>query len=174
MKELRLAFINYQRQFYKEDDMYDMIQQSDQNRAILAGSYDDHILSIKSKLTNNMERYTLEEIRNERLCISPMRREQLELVVDAFKKAYPSNYEGMDTDRYFRPTGYYRFYNRNGSMRGDWYGSSANDYSHMATNVSIQAMRTISFEDIALDGVKTVDPATLNEMAEKHGIKFKF
>jgi hypothetical protein len=41
---LRELFISYQSQFYREDEMYDLIAQSDQNRAIIAGSYDEFIM----------------------------------------------------------------------------------------------------------------------------------
>jgi hypothetical protein len=44
IETLRELFISYQSQFYNENEMYDLIQQSDQNRAIIAGSYDEYIM----------------------------------------------------------------------------------------------------------------------------------
>jgi hypothetical protein len=44
IETLRELFISYQSQFYNENEMYDLIAQSDQNRAIKAGDYDDHIM----------------------------------------------------------------------------------------------------------------------------------
>ena len=44
IETLRQLFISYQSQFYNENEMYDLIAQSDQNRAIVAGSYDEHIV----------------------------------------------------------------------------------------------------------------------------------
>lgn len=52
MEELREQFINYQSQFYRDDEMYDLIAQSDQNRAIRAGSYDTFIQENKTKILN--------------------------------------------------------------------------------------------------------------------------
>lgn len=42
-QEKRQAFIEHQKQFYKDDDMYDSIAQFDQQNAILGGSYDEYI-----------------------------------------------------------------------------------------------------------------------------------
>ena len=44
IETLRELFISYQSQFYNENEMYDLIAQSDQNRAIIAGDYDEHIM----------------------------------------------------------------------------------------------------------------------------------
>lgn len=44
IETLRQLFISYQSQFYNENEMYDLIAQSDQNIAIVAGSYDEHIV----------------------------------------------------------------------------------------------------------------------------------
>lgn len=44
IETLRELFISYQSQFYREDEMHDLIEQSDQNRAIIAGSYDEYIM----------------------------------------------------------------------------------------------------------------------------------
>ena len=41
---LRELFISYQSQFYNENEMYDLIAQSDQNQSIERGGYDDYIL----------------------------------------------------------------------------------------------------------------------------------
>ena len=43
IEEKREAFIEYQKQFYKEDEAYDLIAQSDQNVAIRVGKYDEFI-----------------------------------------------------------------------------------------------------------------------------------
>lgn len=42
-QEKRKAFIEYQKKFYKDNDMYDSIAQFDQENAILGGSYDEYI-----------------------------------------------------------------------------------------------------------------------------------
>jgi hypothetical protein len=42
-EQKREVFIEYQRQFYNENGMYDLIAQSDQNTAINAGKYDEYI-----------------------------------------------------------------------------------------------------------------------------------
>jgi len=42
-QEKRKAFVEYQKQFYKDDDVYDSIAQFDQENAILGGSYDEYI-----------------------------------------------------------------------------------------------------------------------------------
>lgn len=44
IETLRQLFISYQSQFYNENEMYDLIAQSDQNRAIIAGNYDEYIM----------------------------------------------------------------------------------------------------------------------------------
>ena len=44
IETLRELFISYQSQFYNENEMYSLIEQSDQNRAIIAGGYDEHIM----------------------------------------------------------------------------------------------------------------------------------
>ncbi len=44
IETLRQLFISYQSQFYDENEMYSLIAQSDQNRAIIAGSYDEYIM----------------------------------------------------------------------------------------------------------------------------------
>lgn len=44
IETLRELFISYQSQFYSENEMYSLIEQSDQNRAIVAGGYDEHIM----------------------------------------------------------------------------------------------------------------------------------
>ncbi len=44
IETLRQLFISYQSQFYDENEMYSLIEQSDQNRAIISGSYDDYIM----------------------------------------------------------------------------------------------------------------------------------
>lgn len=44
IETLRELFISYQSQFYNENEMYDLIAQSDQSQAIKRGSYDEHIL----------------------------------------------------------------------------------------------------------------------------------
>jgi 16S rRNA G527 N7-methylase RsmG len=44
IETLRELFINYQSQFYNENEMYNLIAQSDQSQAIKRGSYDEHIL----------------------------------------------------------------------------------------------------------------------------------
>jgi hypothetical protein len=44
IETLRELFISYQSQFYNENEMYDLITQSDQNRAIIAGGYDEFII----------------------------------------------------------------------------------------------------------------------------------
>lgn len=44
IKTLRELFLIYQSQFYNENDMYALIAQSDQDRAIVAGSYDEYII----------------------------------------------------------------------------------------------------------------------------------
>jgi hypothetical protein len=44
IETLRQLFISYQSQFYDENEMYSLIEQSDQNRAIIAGSYDEYIM----------------------------------------------------------------------------------------------------------------------------------
>jgi len=44
IETLRELFISYQSQFYNETEMYDLIAQSDQNRAIIAGGYDEFIM----------------------------------------------------------------------------------------------------------------------------------
>lgn len=49
MEELREAYITYQSQFYT-DEMYDQIQQSDQNNSIRAGGYDT-IIKTKFNIT---------------------------------------------------------------------------------------------------------------------------
>ena len=46
IETLRELFISYQSQFYNENEMYDLIAQSDQNRAITAGGYDEHIMEM--------------------------------------------------------------------------------------------------------------------------------
>lgn len=53
MEELRDRFIEYQKQFYREDRMQDLIEQSDQNQAILKGKYDSYIHTILYKLWKN-------------------------------------------------------------------------------------------------------------------------
>lgn len=44
IETLRELFMSYQSQFYNENEMYDLIAQSDQNRAIIAGGYDEYII----------------------------------------------------------------------------------------------------------------------------------
>ncbi len=44
IETLRQLFISYQSQFYDENEMYSLIEQSDQNRAIISGSYDEYIM----------------------------------------------------------------------------------------------------------------------------------
>jgi hypothetical protein len=44
IETLRELFISYQSQFYNENEMYALIAQSDQNRAIRTGGYDDYII----------------------------------------------------------------------------------------------------------------------------------
>ncbi len=44
IETLRQLFISYQSQFYNENEMYSLIEQSDQNRVIVAGGYDEHIM----------------------------------------------------------------------------------------------------------------------------------
>ena len=44
IETLRKLFISYQSQFYNENEMYDLIAQSDQSRAIIAGGYDEYII----------------------------------------------------------------------------------------------------------------------------------
>lgn len=44
IESLRQLFISYQSQFYDENEMYSLIEQSDQNRAIISGSYDEYIM----------------------------------------------------------------------------------------------------------------------------------
>ncbi len=44
IETLRQLFISYQSQFYDENEMYSLIEQSDQNRAIISGSYDGYIM----------------------------------------------------------------------------------------------------------------------------------
>jgi len=44
IETLRELFISYQSQFYNQNEMYDLIAQSDQNRAIIAGGYDEFIM----------------------------------------------------------------------------------------------------------------------------------
>lgn len=48
MEKLRLMFIEYQKQFYSKNNMHDLIEQTDQNRAVLDGKYDEYLLSIVS------------------------------------------------------------------------------------------------------------------------------
>jgi hypothetical protein len=43
IKEIREAFIEYQKQFYKPDEAYDLMAQADQIVAIRDGKYDDFI-----------------------------------------------------------------------------------------------------------------------------------
>jgi hypothetical protein len=43
IEEKRLAFIEYQKKFYSQKNMYDMIEQSDQNNSIINGGYDNII-----------------------------------------------------------------------------------------------------------------------------------
>jgi len=45
IETLRELFISYQSQFYNENGMYDLIAQSDQNRSIRSGGYDEHIMN---------------------------------------------------------------------------------------------------------------------------------
>jgi hypothetical protein len=52
LKILRELFIKYQEQYYNESNMCDLIAQSDQNRAILVGSYDEHIIKNSQKIIN--------------------------------------------------------------------------------------------------------------------------
>ena len=40
---IRQSFIDFQRQYYNESEAYDLIAQSDQNKAILTGKYDEFI-----------------------------------------------------------------------------------------------------------------------------------
>ncbi len=49
---LRFEFVRYQAQFYNMAIMSDVIARSDQQRAILAGKYDDHIQENKDKIIN--------------------------------------------------------------------------------------------------------------------------
>lgn len=44
IETLRELFISYQSQFYNENEMYDLIAQSDQNRSIRAGGYDEYVM----------------------------------------------------------------------------------------------------------------------------------
>ena len=44
IETLRQLFISYQSQFYDENEMYSLIEQSDQNRALISGSYDEYIM----------------------------------------------------------------------------------------------------------------------------------
>ena len=43
IKEIREAFIDYQKQFFRHDEMHELMQQADQIVAIRAGKYDDYI-----------------------------------------------------------------------------------------------------------------------------------
>ncbi len=43
IQDKRKSFIEYQRQFYNENDMYDLISQSDQMKAINEGKYDTYM-----------------------------------------------------------------------------------------------------------------------------------
>jgi hypothetical protein len=43
IKEIREAFIDYQKQFYRHDEAHDLMAQSDQIVAIRDGKYDDYI-----------------------------------------------------------------------------------------------------------------------------------
>ena len=49
---LRHEYVKYQSQFFDPNNMYDLITQSDQQRAILAGKYDDYIQENKETLLN--------------------------------------------------------------------------------------------------------------------------
>lgn len=44
IETLRELFMSYQSQFYNVNEMYDLIAQSDQNKSIIAGGYDDYIM----------------------------------------------------------------------------------------------------------------------------------
>lgn len=44
IETLRELFMSYQNQFYNETEMYNLIAQSDQNRSIVAGGYDEYIM----------------------------------------------------------------------------------------------------------------------------------
>ena len=43
IKEIREAFVDYQKQFYKHNEAYDLMAQADQIVAIREGRYDDYI-----------------------------------------------------------------------------------------------------------------------------------
>lgn len=55
MEELRELFIAYQKQFYNENEMHDLISQSDQNNAIRRGDYDATISLIENLLIKMSE-----------------------------------------------------------------------------------------------------------------------
>lgn len=44
IETLRELFISYQSQFYNENEMYDLIAQSGQNKSIRVGGYDEYII----------------------------------------------------------------------------------------------------------------------------------
>ena len=44
IETLRELFMSYQSQFYNENEMQSLIEQSDQNRSIIAGGYDAYIM----------------------------------------------------------------------------------------------------------------------------------
>ena len=44
IETLRELFMSYQSKFYNENEMQSLIEQSDQNRAIIVGGYDEYIM----------------------------------------------------------------------------------------------------------------------------------
>jgi hypothetical protein len=59
IETLRELFISYQSQFYNENEMYALISQSDQNRAIRICGYDDYIMenfTIKNGILTKKEK----------------------------------------------------------------------------------------------------------------------
>jgi hypothetical protein len=44
IETLRELFMSYQSQYYNENEMHSLIEQSDQNRSIIAGGYDEYIM----------------------------------------------------------------------------------------------------------------------------------
>lgn len=47
---LRHEYVKYQAQFFDPNNMYDLIEQSDQKRSILAGDYDEYIQANKETI----------------------------------------------------------------------------------------------------------------------------
>ena len=44
IETLRILFMSYQSKFYNENEMQSLIEQSDQNRVIIVGGYDEYII----------------------------------------------------------------------------------------------------------------------------------